>query len=72
MGKKGQFNLSRLEGVGAATASVDSKRATGDVMRLVFQHLEPSQAAKLKELLGEHLGGFREAFGKGSTSRDSA
>jgi excinuclease ABC subunit A len=72
VGKKGQFNLSRLEGVGAATASVDSKRATGDVMRLAFQQLEPSQAAKLKELLGEHLGGFREAFGKVGTSQDSA
>jgi excinuclease ABC subunit A len=64
VGKKGQFNLSRLEGVGAATASVDSKRTTGDVMRLVFQHLEPSQAAKLKEVLGEHLDGFRAAFGQ--------
>ncbi len=71
VGKKGQFNLSRLEGVGAATASVDSKRATGDVVRLVFQHLEPSQAAKLKELLVEHLGGLREAFGKGKGLVDS-
>jgi excinuclease ABC subunit A len=62
VGKKGQFNLSRLEGVGATTASVDSKRATGEVMRLVFQHVEPSQAVKLKELLAEHLGGFRESF----------
>ena len=72
LGKKGQFNLSRLEGLGAASASIDSKREDSDVLKLVFQHLEPSQAAKLKELLAEHLGGFREAFGKGGASPDSA
>ena len=57
LGKKGQFNLSRVEGVGAAPASIDANRDDGDVLRLVFQHLEPSQAAKLKELLAEHLRG---------------
>ena len=71
LGKKGQFNLSRLEGLGAATASIDSKREAGDVLKLTFKHLEPSQAAKLKELLAEHLGGFREAFGKGGDRGDS-
>ncbi len=72
LGKKGQFNLSRLEGLGAASASIDSKREDADVLKLTFQHLEPSQAAKLKELLAEHLRGFREAFGKGDASRETA
>ena len=63
LGKKGQFNLSRLEGLGATTATVNV-RGAGDVVRMVFQHLEPSQAAKLKELLAEHLRGFRETIGQ--------
>jgi len=69
VGKKANSNLSRLEGVGAAMASVDAKRTAGDVMRLVFQHLEPSQAAKLKELLAEHLRGFRERSARAAPRR---
>jgi hypothetical protein len=51
-----------VEGFGATAASIDSKRENSDVLKLTFQHLEPSQAAKLKELLAEHLRGFRETF----------
>ncbi len=72
LGKKGQFNLSRLEGLGAASASIDSKREDADVLKLVFQHLEPSQAAKLKELLAEHLGGFKETFAKSDSGQGSS
>jgi excinuclease ABC subunit A len=68
LGRPGQLNLSRLEGLGATAASIDSKRENGDVLKLTFQHLEPSQAAKLKELLAEHLRGFGETFGGGSNS----
>jgi excinuclease ABC subunit A len=68
LGKKGQFNLSRLEGLGAASAAIDTKREDADVLKMVFQQLEPSQAAKLKELLKEHLRGFREAFGQAGIS----
>ena len=71
LGKKGQFNLSRVEGFGVSPA-IDGEREDGDVLRLVFQHAEPSQAAKLKELLAEHLRGFREAFGKGDATGESA
>jgi hypothetical protein len=31
----------------------------------VFRHADQVQAARLKELLREHLRGFREAFGDG-------
>jgi hypothetical protein len=34
------------------------------VLRLVFRHGEHVHAAKLKELLAEHLRGFREVFGQ--------
>ena len=63
IGKKGQFNLSRVEGLGAAP-DLDTKRADGDVLRLVFQQLSAEQALRLRALLAEHLRGFREAFGK--------
>jgi excinuclease ABC subunit A len=63
MGKKGQFNLSQFESIGASP-SINGSRAEGDVLRLIFQHNEHVHAPKLKELLAEHLRGFRETFGK--------
>lgn len=35
----------------------------GDLLRLRFQHQEQVQGVKLKQLLAEHLRGFREVFG---------
>jgi excinuclease ABC subunit A len=61
-GKKGQFNLSRIEGLGIAP-EIAGERDGADVVRLVFQHEEQLHPARLKELLREHLEGFREAFG---------
>ena len=69
LGKKGQFNLSQVEGFGVSP-SISHNREDGDVLQLVFQHNEHVQAAKLKELLAQHLQGFREAFGK-KDSRES-
>jgi excinuclease ABC subunit A len=63
LGKKGQFNLSQLEGVGAQQ-QINGHRADSDVLRLVFQEAGHLPAGRLKELLGAHLQGFREAFGK--------
>jgi excinuclease ABC subunit A len=63
LGKKGQFNLAQVEGIGVQPA-VGAHRGDGDVLRLVFQHADHVQPARLKELLREHLRGFREAFGK--------
>ncbi|HJT78215.1 MAG TPA: excinuclease ABC subunit A, partial [Gemmataceae bacterium] len=65
LGKKGQFNLARVEGLGVYPA-VGDHRGDGDVLRLVFQHADHLHAARLKELLAEHLRGFREAFAKGN------
>jgi hypothetical protein len=39
-------------------------RNDGDVVRLLFQQPQHVPAARLKELLAEHLRGFREVFGK--------
>ena len=64
LGKKGQFNLSQVEAFGVSPA-INSDGKHGDVLRLVFQHVEHVQAVKLKEVLAEHLRGFREVFGKG-------
>jgi excinuclease ABC subunit A len=65
LGKNGQFNLSQVEFFGASP-SINGSRTDGDVLRLVFQHADHLQAAKLKNLLAEHLRGFREVFGKGN------
>ena len=64
LGKKGQFNLSQIESFGVSP-TINGSRADADVLRLVFQHNEHVHAPELKELLAEHLRGFREVFGKG-------
>ncbi len=66
LGKKGQFNLSRIDGFGM-TPTIGSHRADADLLRLVFQHDEHVHAAKLRDLLAEHLQGFREVYAKGVT-----
>jgi excinuclease ABC subunit A len=63
VGKKGQLNLSQLEGLGVSPG-IHSHRADVDLLRLVFQRADHAPAAKLKEVLGAHLRGFREVFGK--------
>src|SRR5262249_25973238 len=64
LGKKGQFNLTQVEGLGAA-AAIGHQRGDGDVLRLAFVNPpDAGQVAKLKAMLAEHLRGFREAFGK--------
>jgi hypothetical protein len=63
LGKKGQLNLSRVERFGRSPG-IGNHRADGDVLRLVFQQEDQVHAAQLKELLAEHLRGFKEAFGK--------
>jgi excinuclease ABC subunit A len=66
LGKKGQFNLSRVEPFGTSP-TLNGDREDGEVLRLVFTHHEHLHAPKLKELLAEHLRGFREVFGKSKT-----
>jgi excinuclease ABC subunit A len=63
LGKKGQFNLSQVEAFGQSP-TINGSRADGDVLRLLFLHADQVHADKLKELLAEHLRGFREAFGQ--------
>ena len=63
LGKKGQLNLSRIESFGINPKILDNREA-GDILQLVFQQEEQLHAPRLKELLTEHLRGFREAFGK--------
>jgi excinuclease ABC subunit A len=62
LGKKGQFNLSQIEAFGVSP-SIHSHRSDADILQLVFQQAEHLHPAKLKELLAEHLRGFREVFG---------
>jgi hypothetical protein len=62
LGKKGQFNLAQLEGLGAHPQISDT-RSNASVLQFTFQTHEHLSREKLKELLVDHLRGFREAFG---------
>jgi excinuclease ABC subunit A len=62
LGKHGQFNLSQVEAFGVSP-SINGNRADGDMLQVIFQQVDHLHAAKLKEILAEHLRGFREAFG---------
>ncbi|NBO92040.1 MAG: excinuclease ABC subunit UvrA [Planctomycetia bacterium] len=67
LGKRGQFNLARLEGLGAGV-DLDDKNG-GTVMTLAFtQSPAGPQATKLLQVLQEHAAGFRETFGPGADS----
>jgi excinuclease ABC subunit A len=63
LGKKGQFNLAQLEPFG--THPVLHPHREGEVLRLSFQHENHVHATRLKDLLRQHLQGFRETFGTG-------
>jgi excinuclease ABC subunit A len=63
LGKKGQFNLSQVEDLGVSP-NIGTQRKDGDLLSLHFQKIDQSGAARLKELLAEHLRGFRETFAK--------
>jgi len=62
LGKKGQLNLALLEGL--SQGAEIKEREGSDVLSLRFQKLDPEQAGRLRMLLGEHLRGFREVYGK--------
>jgi hypothetical protein len=53
------------------SSKIHSGRADADVLQLVFQQADQLNPAKLKELLAEHLRGFRETF-RGKASRHAA
>ena len=61
-GKEGQFNLSQVEKFGIQPEFAAATE--GEWLRLAFQHDNQVHANELKDLLREHLRGFREAFGK--------
>ena len=66
LGKPGQFNLGRLEGIGQNPSLTADRADGGESMRLVFQKEEEMPRGILKELLKEHRAGFVERFrGKG-------
>ncbi len=62
-GKPGQFNLGRLDGVGRDPTLARDRADGTEVMTLQFMTADHTKPAALKSLLGEHLAGFREAFG---------
>src|SRR5262249_33006246 len=63
LGKKGQFNLAAFEGIGVSQ-ELDTEHKDGDYLWLTLHDLGAGKMLRLKELLEEHLQGFREAFGK--------
>jgi excinuclease ABC subunit A len=63
LGKKGQFNLSQVEDLGMSP-NIGTQRKDGDLLSLHFLKIDHSGVARLKELLAEHLRGFREVFAK--------
>jgi hypothetical protein len=48
--------------------NIGTQRKDGDLLSLHFQNLDPTQAARLRDLLVEHLEGFREVFGKAAAA----
>jgi excinuclease ABC subunit A len=64
LGKPGQMNLARLEGIGKNSALVADRADGGEVMELLFHRHEEMPRPRLKALLTEHVRGFRNTFGE--------
>jgi excinuclease ABC subunit A len=64
LGKPGQMNLSRIDGVGKDSTLTADRADGGEILRLLFCRLEEMPRAKLKLLLAEHAKGFQAHFGE--------
>ena len=60
--RKGQINLTRLEGLGHA--EIGGEREDVDVLRLRLTDLDADAAGKLRAVLREQVGGFREVYAR--------
>jgi excinuclease ABC subunit A len=61
LGKKGQFNLNQIERLGLEPTLQSASE--GEALVLQFQHDNHMHAQPLREILQQHLQGFREMFG---------
>ena len=62
VGKRGQINLAKVEGLGRDPAIEGDRNDGTEVLKLRFLTADHVQTAKLKAVLGEHLKHFRGAF----------
>ena len=60
LGKKGQFNLNQIEKFGVEPTLESTSE--GEALLLQFQHDNHLHAPALREILQQHLAGFRELF----------
>ena len=71
VGRPGQMNLSRLEGVGRE-ALIEGDRKDGiDILKLWFVTGDDLQPGKLRPVLADHLRGFRAAFGNSGEEKEA-
>ncbi|HEX4607621.1 MAG TPA: excinuclease ABC subunit UvrA, partial [Urbifossiella sp.] len=64
IGRRGQFNLSRLEQFGRDPELIDDRAGGATVVHLRFVTADHLHAPALRQLLTEHLAGFRESVGR--------
>ena len=64
IGKPGQFNLSRFEGIGREPSLTQDRADGSEVLLLKFLKADHLKLGELKKVLAEHLIGFREIFGE--------
>src|SRR5260221_14647681 len=64
LGKPGQLNLNKLEGIGQNPTLTADRADGGETMRLLFQKEEEMPKGKLQAVLAGHREGFVESFGQ--------
>ena len=62
VGRPGQFNLARLDGVGRDPTLTRDRANGSEVLTLAFVTADQFPAAVVRQVLAEHAAGFRELF----------
>ncbi len=71
VGRRGQANLGKLEGIGREAAVEGDRNDGSEVLKLWFVTGDNFQPAKLKPILAEHLRSFKKAFGDSAGEKEA-
>jgi excinuclease ABC subunit A len=71
VGRRGQLNLAKVDGIGVDAAIEADRNDGSDVLKLRFTAADQLHPARLKAVLADHLRGFRATFGGEAAEKEA-